>query len=136
MKNIINEIQYVITAIGAFFGYFTGGVDGFLYALITFMIIDYITGVMIAIIQKQLSSAIGSKGLFNKMIIIALVGIANTIDVNILKNGSVVRTSVVFFYLSNEGISILENVAKLGLPIPEKLKKILIQIQEEDETHE
>lgn len=128
MKNIWNGIQLAFTAFGGFLGWFLGGVDGFLYALIAFAIIDYITGVMCAIADKSLSSAVGFKGICRKVLIFTMVGIGNIVDVYVLGEGGVLRTAVIFFYLSNEGVSILENSAHLGLPIPEKLKEVLEQL--------
>ncbi|MDD3881733.1 MAG: phage holin family protein [Eubacteriales bacterium] len=130
MKNIF---QTILTAIGGFLGWFFGGFDGFLYALLAFVCIDYITGVMVAIVNKTVSSEVGFKGIFKKVLIFTLVGVANIIDVNVLQNGSAIRTAVIFFYLSNEGFSILENAAALDLPIPNKLKEILAQIRKKDE---
>lgn len=130
MKNLINSFQLIFTAIGAYTGWFLGGFDGFLYALVTFVAVDYITGLMAAVLEKKLSSEIGFRGIFKKVLIFVLVGIGNIIDVHLIKNGSAVRTAVIFFYISNEGISIMENSAKVGLPIPEKLKNILEQINE------
>ena len=130
MKNIF---QTILTAIGGFLGWFFGGFDGFLYALLAFVCIDYITGVMVAIVNKTVSSEVGFKGIFRKVLIFTLVGVANIIDVNVLQNGSAIRTAVIFFYLSNEGFSILENAAALDLPIPNKLKEILAQIRKKDE---
>lgn len=132
MKDIFNVIQIIFTATGGYLGWLLGGVDGFLYTLIAFVIIDYITGIMLAILLKKLSSDIGFKGIFKKVLIFVMVAIGNTVDVFILKNGSAIRTAVIFFYLSNEGISILENAANIGLPIPDKLKKVLEQLNEED----
>lgn len=128
MKEIWNWIQLAFAAIGGFLGWFLGGLDGFLYALIAFIVIDYLTGIMCAIIDKKLSSEIGAKGIFKKVLIFTLVGVANILDVYVIKGGSVLRTAVIFFYLSNEGVSILENSAHLGLPIPEKLKEVLKQL--------
>ncbi len=138
MKEVWNWIQIVVTAIGGFLGGFVGvgnpggSVDGFLYALIVFVIIDYITGVMVGISLKKLSSEIGFKGITKKVLIFLLVGIGSIIDTKILGEGNVVRTAVVFFYLSNEGISILENVSIIGLPIPQKLKDVLEQLNKEE----
>ena len=129
MKNIF---QTILTAIGGFLGWFFGGLDGFLYALLAFVCIDYLTGVMVAIANKTVSSEVGFKGIFKKVLIFILVGVANIIDVNVLQSGSAIRTAVIFFYLSNEGFSILENAAALGLPIPNKLKDILEQIRQKD----
>lgn len=128
MKQIWSYIQICFAALGGFLGWFLGGMDGFLYVLITFMGIDYITGVMCAIADKNLSSEVGFKGICRKVLIFALVGVGNILDVYVLGNGSVLRTAVIFFYLSNEGISLLENAAHIGLPIPEKLKEILAQL--------
>ena len=130
MKQIWSGIQIAFTAFGGFLGWFLGGVDGFLYALIAFTVIDYITGVMCAITDKNLSSAVGFKGICRKVLIFTLVGIGNIVDVYVLGQGGVLRTAVIFFYLSNEGVSILENTAHLGLPIPEKLKDVLEQLHE------
>ncbi|MDR5586045.1 phage holin family protein [Clostridium aquiflavi] len=130
MKNLFNSFQLVFTAVGAYAGWFLGGFDGFLYALVAFVAVDYITGLMAAVLEKKLSSEIGFRGIFKKILIFVLVGIGNIIDVHLVKNGSAVRTAVIFFYISNEGISIMENSAKVGLPVPEKLKNILEQINE------
>ena len=130
MKQIWSGIQIAFTAFGGFLGWFLGGVDGFLYALIAFTVIDYITGVMCAITDKNLSSAVGFKGICRKVLIFTLVGIGNIVDVYVLGQGGVLRTAIIFFYLSNEGVSIMENTAHLGLPIPEKLKEVLEQLHE------
>lgn len=129
-------IQLLITATGAFIGQFLGGVDGLLLTLLVFIIIDYVTGLMCAVVEKNLSSETGFRGIFKKVVILMLVGVANLIDVNVLGQGAVFRTAVIFFYLSNEGISILENAGKLGLPIPSKLKMILEQLRTEAEEEE
>ena len=133
MREFLLQMQVVFSALGAFLGWFFGGADGFLYALIAFVIIDYITGVINAIISKELSSEIGFKGICKKIMIFILVGVAHLSDLFILQEGTAIRTAVIFFYLANEGISILENSAKLGLPIPKKLKKILSQINKRSE---
>ena len=130
MKQIWSGIQIAFTAFGGFLGWFLGGVDGFLYALIAFTVIDYITGVMCAITDKKLSSAVGFKGICRKVLIFTLVGIGNIVDVYVLGQGGVLRTAIIFFYLSNEGVSIMENTAHLGLPIPAKLKEVLEQLHE------
>ena len=104
MREIWNIVQMIFAAVGGWLGYFLGGYDGFLYALIAFVVIDYLLGVMCAVLEKHLSSDVGAKGIFKKV--------------------------VIFFYLSNEGISIIENATRLGLPIPEKLKDILEQLKD------
>ena len=118
----------MIAIAGGFFGWFLGGLDGFLYALIAFVVIDYLTGIMCAIVDKKLSSDVGFKGLFRKILIFVMVGVGHLIDTQVIGDGSVLRTAVIFFYLSNEGVSLLENAAHLGLPIPQKLKDVLAQL--------
>ena len=130
MKEFWNTIQVIIAAIGGWLGYFLGGCDGLLIALIVFVTVDYITGVMCAVADKKLSSEVGFKGICRKVLIFLLVGIANIIDVQVIHTGSVLRTAVIFFYLSNEGVSLLENAGHLGLPIPEQLKTVLEQLHD------
>jgi len=130
MKSIWNTVQAAFAAIGGFLGWFLGGLDGFLYTLIVFVAIDYLTGVMCAVIDKRLSSEIGAKGIFKKVLIFALVGLGHMLDTQVLGDGSAIRTAVIFFYMSNEGISILENAAHIGLPLPQKLKAVLKQLNE------
>lgn len=130
MKHIWNGIQIAFSALGGFLGWFLGGADGFLYALIAFVVIDYATGVMCAISDKNLSSEVGFKGICRKVLIFTLVGVGNILDVYVLGEAGVLRTAVIFFYLSNEGVSLLENSAHLGLPIPEKLKDVLAQLHD------
>jgi toxin secretion/phage lysis holin len=125
--------QALMATLGGFLGWYLGGMDGVLYALIVFVIVDYVTGVMGAIQDKTLSSKIGAKGIFRKVIIFLLVGIAHMVDTQVLGHGGVLRTTVIFFYLTNEGVSILENAANLGLPVPTKLKSVLEKMQIEKE---
>jgi toxin secretion/phage lysis holin len=134
MKTLETNFQVLTTVIGGFLGWFLGGLDGFIYALVAFVVIDYLTGVMVAITEKKLSSEVGFRGIFKKVLIFAMVAIGNIIDVHMIKNGSAIRTAVIFFYISNEGISIIENSTKIGLPVPQKLKNILEQISKEEEV--
>jgi len=136
MKEIWNWIQIVFAAIGGGIGWFLGGADGFLYALIAFVVIDYITGVMCAIIDHKLSSEVGFKGIFKKVLIFIMVGVGNIIDVQVLGQAGVLRTAVIFFYMSNEGVSLLENAGHLGLPIPAKLKAVLEQLHDRSEKED
>lgn len=133
MKTEWTWLQVIFTAVGGWFGWLLGGLDGFLYALIALVVIDYITGVMCAVLEKRLSSEVGARGIFKKVLIFMLVGIGSIIDQKIIGDGSVLRTAVIFFYLSNEGISIIENSGRIGLPIPEKLKTVLEQLNKEDD---
>ncbi|MHC1731958.1 MAG: holin family protein [Bacteroidales bacterium] len=132
MKTLETNLQIMTTVIGGFLGWFLGGLDGFIYALVTFVVIDYITGLMVAITEKKLSSEVGFRGIFKKVLIFAMVAIGNIIDVHMIKNGSAIRTAVIFFYISNEGISIIENSTKIGLPVPKKLQSILEQLNKEE----
>ena len=134
MKEFWNLCQFLFTAAGGWLGYFLGGCDGLLIALVIFAVADYLTGVMCAVADKKLSSEVGFKGICRKVIIFMLVGIAHIIDVNVIATGSVLRTAVIFFYLSNEGLSLLENAAYIGLPIPVKLRDILAQLHDKERT--
>ena len=140
MKEFWNTMQFIFAVLGGWLGYFLGGCDGLLIALVAFVSIDYVTGVMCAISDKDLSSRVGFKGICRKILIFALVGVANLIDVQVIQTGSILRTAVIFFYLSNEGVSLLENAAHLGLPIPKKLKAVLEQLHDkhnkEDAKHD
>lgn len=133
MKEFWNMIQFLFVGIGGWLGYFLGGCDGLLIALLLFVITDYITGVMCAIADKKLSSAVGFKGICRKVLIFLLVGIANILDMQVIGTGSVLRTAVIFFYISNEGVSLLENAGHLGLPIPVKIKSVLEQLHDRAE---
>ena len=136
MKEFWNSIQLVFTGIGGWLGYFVGGWDGLLYALIAFVVVDYITGVMCAINDRTLSSEVGFKGICRKVLIFLLVGIAHILDVQVIGSASVLRTAVIFFYISNEGVSLIENAAHLGLPVPEKIKVVLEQLHDRADEKE
>lgn len=136
MREFWNTIQLIFTAVGGWLGWFLGGSDGLLFALIAFVVIDYITGVMCAISDKKLSSAVGFKGICKKVLNFALVGLGHILDTRVIGAGSVLRTAVIFFYLSNEGISLLENAAHLGLPVPKKLKDVLEQLHKRSEKED
>jgi toxin secretion/phage lysis holin len=133
MKEIWNWIQLALSAVGGALGWFFGGMDGLIYALLVFVIADYITGVMCAIADKNLSSEVGFKGICKKVLIFVMVGIGHIMDTYLIGNGEVLRTAVIFFYCSNEGASMLENAGHLGLPIPAKLKDILEQLHDRTE---
>lgn len=134
MKSLWFLFQGTFTALGGFLGWFLGGADGFLYALIGFVAADYLTGVLVAIAEKRLSSSVGFKGIARKILIFTLVGLANLLDVYVLGAGAVLRTATIFFYLSNEGISLLENTTRLGLPVPQQLKDTLAALTKHDPT--
>jgi toxin secretion/phage lysis holin len=131
---IWTKIQIAITAIGGWLGYFLGGLDGLMIALIVLMTLDYVSGVMCAIIDRKLSSAVGFKGICKKVFILMLVGVAHIIDLHVVGTGSALRGAVICFYMSNEGLSLLENAAHIGLPIPDKLRDILAQLHDKERT--
>lgn len=130
---MLDNIKFVFTAVGAFLGSLLGGMDGLLYALLIFVVVDYVSGVLVAIVNKKLSSEVGFKGLVKKVLIFALVVVGNLLDVKVIGTGATFRTAVIMFYIANEGISILENVSNLGLPFPNKLKDILIQLKSDND---
>ena len=127
---IWTKVQIAITALGGWLGYFLGGMDGLLIALLVFAVLDYITGIMCAIADKKLSSAVGFRGICRKVLIFALVGVGHILDTQVVGTGSALRSAVICWYLSNEGISILENAAHLGLPVPDKLRTVLEQLHD------
>jgi len=132
MKEFWNSLQLIFAAVGGWLGYFLGGCDGLMIALIIFVVADYITGVMCAIADKKLSSSVGFKGICRKVLIFILIGIANALDIYVLDHAGVLRTAIIFFYISNEGLSLVENSAHLGLPVPDKLKDVLEQLHDRD----
>ncbi len=136
MKDFWNVIQLIFSALGGWLGYFLGGCDGLLYTLLAFTAMDYITGVMCAVNDHTLSSEVGFRGICRKVLIFMLVGIANILDADIIGTGSVLRTAVIFFYISNEGVSLLENATHLGLPVPEKIKTVLEQLHDRAEKED
>lgn len=136
MKEFWNMVQLIFAAVGGWLGYFLGGCDGLLIALVVFAVVDYIAGVMCAVSDKELSSKVGFRGICRKVLIFVLVGAGHILDTQIIGDGSVLRTAVIFFYLSNEGVSLLENAAHLGLPIPKKLRDVLAQIHDRAEGGE
>ena len=130
------RLQVAITAVGGWLGYFVGGVDGLMTALFVLMVLDYVTGVMCAVIDRELSSSVGFRGIFKKVLILMLVGVAHIVDLHVVGTGEALRSAVICFYLSNEGVSVLENAGHLGLPIPERLKAILAQLHDRMEEPE
>lgn len=132
MNKILESLKYVFIVIGGYIGFYLGSIDAFIYTLLAFVIADYVTGVLRAGVERKLSSSVGFKGIAKKIVIFIVVGIANLCDVNLIKgDGTMIRTAIIFFYIANEGLSILENSIALGLPVPEKLKDILKQFKEE-----
>ena len=130
---IWTKVQIAVTAIGGWLGYFMGGMDGMLIALIVLMSLDYISGLMCAVADKTLSSAIGFRGIAKKVLILMLVGVANIVDIHVVGTGSALRGAVICFYMSNEARSLCENAAHIGLPVPDKLREALAHLHGRDD---
>ena len=137
VKAVWNAVQAVFCVIGGGLSWFLGGYDSLMYALVAFTVIDYGTGVLCAAFEKKLSSELGMRGIIKKVLIFLLVGVAHIVDAQLIGNGGIVRTAVILFFLSNEGLSLPENSCRIGLPIPPKLKEILSQLHQREryETH-
>ena len=127
-KTVWAGAQCVFAAVGGGLGWFLGGWDGLLYALVAFVTADYVAGCCCAIVEKKLSSEVGVRGIVKKVMLFLLVGIANIVDVHLIGGGSAVRSATIFFFISNEGLSLLENACRIGLPMPPKLKEVLSQL--------
>ena len=133
MKEVVSYMQLAFAAVGSWLGWVLGGYDGFLYALLTFVIVDYLTGVMRAFVERKLSSDIGFRGIAKKVLIFTLVGIGHILDSQVIGNGGAIRTAIILFYISNEGISILENAARVGLPIPRRLQDVMTHLSNQSD---
>jgi toxin secretion/phage lysis holin len=127
MSNKLLTINSIFAVIGTTLAKALGGWDMALQVLVAMVVLDYITGVTLAVFEKKLSSEIGFKGLFKKMMIFALVYLSVLLDQ--ATNTDIVRTLTIMFYIANEGISVLENAGKLGVPYPEPLINILVQLK-------
>ncbi|MDR0859257.1 MAG: phage holin family protein [Oscillospiraceae bacterium] len=129
-------VQLAMATVGGFIGWYLGPPDGLLYVLLAMSVGDFLTGVVRAAISGELSSKASFIGIFRKISIFILVGVAHLADANIFGGGNALRTAVIFFYISNEGISLLENAADLGLPIPKVLTNMLAKMKKESEENE
>ena len=136
MHDLHTQIRFISAIIGGWLGWFLGSLDGFLYTLIALVIVDYITGVVAAGLRHELSSEVGFTGIAKKIMVFAIVGVANVLDHHILQQGSVLRTMAIFFYVANEGMSIVENADRIGIAVPQPLRKILKQLKEDNEHGE
>lgn len=134
MSKIQIIIDSIAGAVGAVLGFMYGEVNGLFWALIAFMALDYITGVIVAVIEKRLSSEVGFRGLAKKFLILVFVAVGHIADTYILGGTPAAMSAVMLFYIANEGISIIENAAALGLPVPKKLTNIMEQIKNKSES--
>lgn len=133
MDKLVNIISAAVCGVC---GFLWGRADGLLYALIAFMTIDYITGVIVACVGHRLSSEVGFKGIAKKVLILLLVAVGHLLDVHILGGGAVCRSAVIGFYIANEGVSILENCGAIGIPLPKKLLDVLKQLKDKEENND
>lgn len=131
MEKFKEVFAFIFTMLGSFLGFYFCEIDAFVYSLLCFVIADYMTGILRVGVDGKLSSKIGFKGIAKKIMIFIIVGIGNLCDKNLIKSEPMIKTAIIFFYIANEGISILENSLALGLPIPMKLKVLLEQFKEE-----
>ncbi len=122
-------IDSVAGTIGAVLGFMYGEVTGLFWALVAFMVLDYISGILAAISVRKLSSKVGFKGIAKKLLILVFVSVGHITDTYVLGGVPVAMTAVILFYIANEGISIVENATELGLPVPQKIKNVLEQIK-------
>lgn len=131
MDKILKAVSGVL---GGIAGFLWGSLDGLLLALIGFMAIDFVTGLIVGSTNHELDSEICFRGLAKKMLILSVISVAHLLDTQILQGStSICRSAVICFYAANEGISILENAGKLGMPLPKKLKDILAQLKDEED---
>jgi len=127
-------IQTISACVFGVCGFMWGRLDGLLYALIALMAMDYITGLDVAWLHKELSSEVGFKGIAKKVFILILVAVGHILDTHVLGGGSVCRSAVIGFYIANEGISILENAGNIGIPLPKKLIDVLKQLKSKEDS--
>ena len=129
MNSVLAFCKSAIAVIGGYIAWFLGGFDGLIITLCVFALVDYITGVIAAVIKKELCSRVGFVGIARKTLMFFLVGIASILEFYVLGASSPIREIVIVFYIANEGISIVENSARIGLPIPAKFLAILEQLK-------
>lgn len=134
MDKLRYALDGVIAAGAGLFAFLFGDITPLFWAVLAFMVLDYLTGVIVAIINKNLSSEIGFKGLAKKLLILVFIALAHILDVNVLGTYPVLQSAVMMFFLANEGISLIENAAKLGVPVPSKLLDVLKQLKQQGES--
>ena len=130
---VADRIKILSAGLGGFFTILFGSMDGLLFALITCIVLDYITGILAAIKERTLDSRTGAVGILKKIGILLIVIMVNVLDVHVFDGSGIIRNVVVSFYIANEGISILENAGRLGIPLPKKLIKVLKQLKDDSD---
>ena len=129
MDNIFKNIMAGICTVLSFL---FGDMEGLMVALIALIILDYISGVVAAAVEKRLSSEVGAKGIAKKIFMLLIVALANIVDINVIGDGHVLKTVTVVFYICNECISLIENAGRIGVPVPKKLLDVLEQLRDND----
>lgn len=124
-----NFFKQIIAFFCMVLGFVFGDMDGMMIALITLIVLDYISGVIAAAVEKKLSSAVGAKGIAKKIFMLLIVAVANIVDINVIGEGHVLRTVTTVFYIANECISLIENAGRIGVPVPKKLLDVLEQLK-------
>lgn len=128
-----NAVKSIIAAVCAMFGFVFGDLNGLMIALVALIILDYISGVIAAVVEKKLSSEVGAKGIAKKIFMLLIVAVANIVDINVIGEGHVLKSVTVVFYIANECISLIENAGRLGVPVPKKLLDVLEQLKSKGE---
>ena len=122
-------IKNILAGICAVLSFAFGQWDGLMIALIALIMLDYISGVIAAAVKKQLSSAVGAKGIAKKIFMLLIVAVANIVDINVIGSGSILKNVTMIFYICNECISLIENAGRIGVPVPKKLMDVLEQLK-------
>jgi len=128
-----NAVKSILAAVCAVFGFVFGDFNGLMIALIALIVLDYISGVLAAVVEKKLSSEVGAKGIAKKIFMLLIVAVANIVDINVIGEGHVLKSVTVVFYIANECISLIENAGRLGVPVPKKLLDVLEQLKSKEE---
>lgn len=136
MNDVFIWLKAAAATLGGVIGWYIGDISGLLIALLVLISLDYVSGVMVAIKNRRLSSAVGFVGICRKVLMLALVGVGNILDIHVVGSGSVLRSLVICYYLANEGISLIENASALGLPVPAKLQDFFVQLKDKAENHD
>lgn len=127
-----NIFKNILAGICTVLSFLFGDMEGLMVALIALIILDYISGVIAAAVEKRLSSEVGAKGIAKKIFMLLIVALANIVDINVIGDGHVLKTVTVVFYICNECISLIENAGRIGVPVPKKLLDVLEQLRDKD----
>ena len=128
-----NVFKNILAGVCTVLSFLFGDMEGLMVALVALIILDYISGVIAAAVEKRLSSEVGAKGIAKKIFMLLIVALANIVDINVIGDGHVLKTVTVVFYICNECISLIENAGRIGVPVPKKLLDVLEQLKNKDE---